>query len=209
MKLTEAGEARIRGYLFVLGRSLRTFLPPEVATDAVKEVESHLRERAEQTEPLPDERAALERVLTELGPPLRVAQAYAAEMAVEEAVTTGRLLPIARAVWHLATTTIGGFFAAFALFVGYATGASFLILALLKPIFPQNVGLFVVEGAPHSFGALFRAPPGAEVVGGYWVIPLSALLGLGLLVATHRGARRLLAWWRGRATRLRLRLEVE
>ena len=208
MKLTEAGEARIRGYLFVLGRSLRTFLPPEVATDAVKEVESHLRERAEQTEPLPDERAALERVLTELGPPLRVAQAYAAEMAVEEAVTTGRLLPIARAVWHLATTTVGGFFAAFALFVGYATGASFLILALLKPIFPENVGLYVVGGVPHGFG-FFPAWPGAEGVGGYWVIPLSALLGLGLLVATHRGARRLLAWWRGRATRLRLRLEVE
>lgn len=208
MKLTEAGEARIRGYLFVLGRSLRTFLPPAVATDAVKEVESHLRERAEQTEPLPDERAALERVLTELGPPLRVAQAYAAEMAVEEAVTTGRLLPIARAVWHLATTTVGGFFAALALFVGYATGASFLILALLKPIFPENVGLYVVGGVPHGFG-FFPASPGAEVVGGYWVIPLSALLGLGLLVATHRGARRLLAWWRGRATRLRLRLEVE
>ncbi len=208
MKLTEAGEARVRGYLFVLGRSLRTFLPPAVATDAVQEVESHLRERADQTEPLPDERAALERVLTELGPPLRVAQAYAAEMAVEEAVTTGRLLPIARAVWHLATTTVGGFFAALALFVGYATGASFLILALLKPIFPENVGLYVVGGVPHGFG-FFPASPGAEVVGGYWVIPLSALLGLGLLVATHRGARRLLAWWRGRATRLRLRLEVE
>src|SRR5512146_122392 len=125
MQLTEIGESRIRGYLFVLGRSLRSFLPPEVAEDAVREVESHIRERIEQVEARDvarspaeagerhvtakagerieqsgfgevasgpaeardsserakaDERAAVERVLAELGPPLRVAQAYSNEM---------------------------------------------------------------------------------------------------------------------------------
>jgi hypothetical protein len=36
------------------------------------------------------------------------------------------------------------------------------------------------------------------VVGGYWVIPICLGLGLAILVGTHRGARRFLAWWRER-----------
>lgn len=66
-------------------------------------------------------------MLAELGPPLRVAQAYAAEMAVDEGVTTGRLTAVARALWQLATTTFLGFPAALALFVGYVCGASFVM----------------------------------------------------------------------------------
>ena len=70
MTLSEIGESRVRGYLYVLDKSLRSFLPRDVAADAVREVESHIRERLEQTEPIPDERVAVERVLGELGPPL-------------------------------------------------------------------------------------------------------------------------------------------
>jgi len=40
--LTETGEARVNGYLFVLERSLKTFLPADVARDAVREIESHV-----------------------------------------------------------------------------------------------------------------------------------------------------------------------
>src|SRR6266567_2215580 len=39
------GESRINGYLFVLERSLKSFLPPDVVRDAVREIESHLRDR--------------------------------------------------------------------------------------------------------------------------------------------------------------------
>src|SRR4029079_8732320 len=96
MTLADTGQSRIRGYLFVLERSLRSFLPPAVAADAVREVESHILDRLEQMPASPDERAAIEQVLTELGPPLRVAQAYSMEMTMDEAVTTGRLGAIAR-----------------------------------------------------------------------------------------------------------------
>ena len=48
MKISEVGESRVRGYLFVLERSLRTFLPREVVADAAREVESHIRERLDQ-----------------------------------------------------------------------------------------------------------------------------------------------------------------
>ncbi len=51
MKLSGVGESRVRGYLYVLERSLRTFLPREVVADAVREVESHIRERLDQIDP--------------------------------------------------------------------------------------------------------------------------------------------------------------
>jgi uncharacterized membrane protein len=198
VKLSEAGEARVRGYLFVLGRALRSFLPREVAADALREIESHIRERVEQVEAMPNEQDALERVLAELGPPLRVAQAYSAEITVDEALTTGRLTAIGRALWQLATTSVNGFFGALGLFAGYTAGVAFLLLAVLKPLFPANVGLFVKDGVPVSFGAIFPVPAGSEVRGGLWIVVPCALIGLGILVAMQRASRAFLARWRAR-----------
>jgi len=108
MNLSDTGKSRVNGYLFVLERSLKTFLPGDVARDAVREIESHMCERIAAMDGTPTEHDALEKILAELGPPLRVAQAYAAERIIDEAVTTGRLIPIARAIWQVAATTLMG-----------------------------------------------------------------------------------------------------
>lgn len=201
MNLTETGESRVNGYLFVLGRSLKSFLPPDVVRDAVREIESHLRERVMASDGAPNERDAVERILAELGPPLRVAQAYAAERTIEEAVTTGRVVPIARAVGQVALTTVGGFFAAFGLLICYLISFAFIALAVLKPIFPDNVGIHYVRGFPIGLGAHFPLEPGMVLGGGYWVIPLALFSGLGVFVGTHRGARKFLTRWRNRRRR--------
>jgi hypothetical protein len=190
VNLSETGESRVNGYLFVLERSLKMFLPPEVVRDAVREIDSHLRERVLSADGAPNERDALEKILAELGPPLRVAQAYSAERTIDEAVTTGRIVPMARAVWHLATTTLLGF------------AVAFLLLGLMKPIFPNNVGFWVPDTPdgriPWRLGADFPGLKNEHVVGGYWVVPLCLGLGFVLLVVTHRCARRFLTWWRER-----------
>ena len=196
MNLSQTGESRIRGYLFVLERSLRTFLPPAVVADASREVESHIRERVMQADGAPNERDALERILNELGAPLRVAQAYSAEMTMEEAVTTGRVTPVFRAVWHLATTSLVGFAGALALFTGYSVGVAALLVVALKPIFPANTGLWLRGGVPISFGVLFPAPADAVVSDNVWIYAAAVALGLALLVVTHLAARRWIAWLR-------------
>jgi uncharacterized membrane protein len=89
VKLSDAGIARVRGYLFVLDRSLQRKLPRAVARDAVREIETHINTRVEATDAAGDERVALERILAELGPPLRVAQAYSADKNLDDAVETG------------------------------------------------------------------------------------------------------------------------
>jgi len=198
MQLSETGESRVNGYLFVLERSLKTFLPRDVVRDAVREIESHLRERVLAATHSPDERAALERILDELGPPLRVAQAYSAERTIDEAVATGRIVPIVRAVGHLASTTIVGFFAALGLLVGYLSAFALLAIAVLKPIFPNNVGVQYVRGFPVGVGAHFPLEPGVELHGGYGLIPVALVCGLAVFVLTQRGARGFLSWWRNR-----------
>ena len=198
MQLSDTGESRLNGYLFVFERSLRAFLPGDVVRDAVREVESHLRDRVTAATATPDERAALEKILNDFGAPLRVAQAYSTERVIDEAVTTGHLVPVLRAIWQLAFTTVMGFVAGIFLLVGYLSGLGFLAVAALKPIFPANVGFQTYHGIPVALGAQFPVPPGVELVGGYWVIPFAVLCGLGTLVGTHRGARRLLVWFRGR-----------
>jgi len=208
MTLTETGEARVRGYLFVLERSLRSFLPADVTADAVREVESHIRERLDQMEAVPDERSAVARVLDELGPPLRVAQAYSQEMTLDEAEVTGRLVPMLRALWQMAATSAAGFAWAMVAFTGWSMGLALLALAVLKPIFPGNVGFFVRDGGFRGFGANYPLPPGTEVAGGYWVIPILIVAGLAVLVGTKRLSRRMLAWMRARKPRARFSLAV-
>lgn len=209
MTLSEAGESRIRGYLFVLGRSLNTFLTHPTAADALREVESHIRERVAQLEP-GDERVAIERVLAELGPPLRVAQAYSSEMTLDEAVTTGRFLAMVRALWHLATTSVLGFLWALFVFVGWSFGVSFLLIAPIKVMFPSNVGIFYGQGQIRSVGVVFGYPPGTDVhVFGYWVVPVAIVIGLAILVGTQRASRRVLGWLRSRRAPAKIRLRVE
>ena len=206
MILSETGESRVNGYLFVLERSLKLALPRAVAEDAAREIESHLRERIAAVSAGADERAALETILAELGPPLRVAQAYSTERTIDEAVVTGAVGPILRAVWQVAVSSVFGFLAALGLIVGYLSGVVLLVIAIMKPIFPNNVGFWVVNGPgsmPTSLGIQF--PAEGVPAGGNWVILIGLVFGLGFLVLSHRGARRFLGWWRERGP-LRRRL---
>jgi uncharacterized membrane protein len=157
-----------------------------------------LRERVLTADGAPNERDALEKILAELGPPLRVAQAYSAERTIDEAVATGRIVPMLRAVWTLALRTFVGSAIATGLFSAYVSGIAFLAIAALKPIFPNNVGLIAVNGGVRALGAQFPLPPGAVVYGGYWIMPVSIAAGVAVLVLAHTATRRYLAGWRKR-----------
>jgi hypothetical protein len=202
--LSETGQSRVNGYLFVLERSLVAVLPRDVARDAVREIDSHLRDRIAAAAATTDERASLEKILSELGPPQRVAQAYSVERTFDEAVVTGTLFAIVRAVSHVAMSGMSGFFAALGVFVGYAIGAAFTVLGIMKPIFPDNIGFWVNDEGPlYGFDLSWRMGVGPGVrhehlAGGYWVVPICLIIGFGLLFFTHRGARKFLAWWRQR-----------
>jgi hypothetical protein len=184
----------------MLEHALRASAPAQLAADAVREVESHIRERVAESSGMPNEREALEMILVRLGSPSTVARAYSLEMIMEEAAVGGRIVAVLRSLFHAAATGVRGFLVAMLLFLGYSSGAAFISVAVLKPIFPNNVGLWVHDGV--SLGGQFPAPAGVMPLGGYWVIPICLVLGLFLLIVTHKLARR---WVAGLRERIRSR----
>lgn len=178
---------------------MRNRLPQGAAREALKEIESHITARIAETDAAGNEALALERILAELGAPLRVAQAYSADKNLDDAVRTGRLLAILRSIANAAAATVFGFIAAIVLFTGYVTGIGFLIIGLAKPIFPDNVGFWRVNGPnsiPTSLG--FQWSTTEAPAGGNWVIVVGVAGGLVLLGLTHWGARAFLRWYRAR-----------
>lgn len=199
MTLSDTGESRIRGYLYLLERSLRASVASALAADAVREVESHIRERVAESTGMPNERDALESILTRVGSPATVAKAYSLELIMEEAAVGGRIVAVVRSLFHAAATGVGSFATALLLFIGYAAGWGFVAIALLKPIFPRNVGIWFHEGIP-TLAAQFPAPEGVTPIGGYELIPICLVIGFAILIGTHRLARR---WISGLRERLR------
>ena len=178
-------------------RSLSAFLPRDTVRDAVAEIESHLRERIAGADASPNERVALEQILAALGPPLRVAQAYPRSGRLTRRSRPAGLSPCCARSRHMAVSTVSGFVVGLLVLVGYTVSAGFVIVAVMKPIFPANVGLHTVNGWPVALGAQFPAPT-EPVGGGYWIIPIALTLGLGAFVITQKAARAFVARWRTR-----------
>ena len=135
----------------------------------------HIRER------IADPQASLEAILAGLGPAAELAQQYRTGILVQRARRSISPLVILRAALRWATTGIEGFMVFVIAVVGYATGGAFLLLALLKPFFPQYTGFWV---GPGLFSFSFRmgatmtnpAPPVHEVLG-WWLIPVCLVAG--------------------------------
>lgn len=69
-------------------------------------------------------------------------------------------------------------------FVGYSLVVAFLLIAALKPIFPDQVGLFIGENRGFLLGAYIGDSDFGKEYLGYWVIPAAlaaaAILYVGL-----------------------------
>ena len=167
-------EAQIADYLARLRASLVGMTVSE-REDIVEEIRMHIRERAS------DPQSSLDEVLEGLGAPELLAEQYRTGMLVQKARTSRSPFLILRAALRWATTGIEGFLVFMIAVVGYATGGAFLLLALLKPFFPQYTGFWV---GPGQFSFSFRMgatmtnpqPPVHEVLG-WWLIPVCLLVG--------------------------------
>jgi uncharacterized membrane protein len=176
-------ETQVNDYLALLRASL-TGMSVSEREDIVEEIRMHIRER------LSDSQTSLEAVLAGLGPANELAQQYRTGLLVQQARTSISPVVILRAALRWATTGVEGFFVFTIAIVGYATGVAFLLLALMKPFFPANTGLWV---GPGEFNFSFRlgatmtnpASPVHEVLG-WWLIPVCLVIGSLSLVLTTK-----------------------
>jgi len=176
-------ETQVNDYLARLRASLIGMTVSE-REDIVEEIHMHIRERSS------DPRTTLDAVLAGLGPADQLAQQYRTGLLVQRARTSISPLVILRAALRWATTCVEGCVAFMIALVGYAMGVGFLLLALMKPFFPANTGLWV---GPEQFNFSFRmgatmtnpASPVHEVLG-WWLIPVCLVIGSLSLVLTTK-----------------------
>ncbi len=154
--------------------------------ELVSEIRSHIVERREDTSRPMDE--VVERTLNGLGAPEVLASRYRTEGLLERASTTMSPLLLLRATMRWAMTGIRGFFAFWVLFLGYFLAGGFYLCAILKPFFPDNVGLY---WGPYTYGIGVRVPtepPSVELLG-MWFPPLALACGCLCIIGTTKFVR--------------------
>ncbi len=176
-------ESQVNDYLAQLRASLIGMTLAE-REDIVQEIQMHVRERSS------DPQSSVEEILAGLGAADELAQQYRTGLLVQKARHSISPVPILRATLRWATTGVEGFVVFMIAITGYLMGGGFLLLALLKPFFPQNTGMWVRPGVfDFSFrmGASMTNPasPVHEVLG-WWLIPVCLVIGSLSLAATTK-----------------------
>jgi uncharacterized membrane protein len=153
--------------------------PKPARQEFLQELRAHVLDRLQQAAaPTEDQCRA---ILAALGTPEEIARHYRVEAALSRAKRSNSPLLLLRSTLRWALTGAQGFAVFMIAFIGYVSALSFYILAILKPIFPHNVGLFV-----GSFGfnfAYMPHPHGRELLGVYFPL-VTLFLGLFLMQGT-------------------------
>lgn len=164
--------------------------------DIVEEIRMHIRERSGNGE------GGVEETLARLGPAEELAQQYRTGLLLQRAGHSISPLLILRATLRWARTGIEGSIVFFIALFGYVMGGGFLLLALLKPLFPARSGLWVGPGVfDFSFHmGLMPDYPSTSVheVLGWWFIPVCLVIGSLTLALTTRLIRSLMKRFRWR-----------
>lgn len=172
------GALKLQAYLRQVRHGLQG-LPGDEVDDIEGEIRSHVLDRlsgAAMTD------AAVDAALKGFGPARELAGLYLAERMAERVEARRSPWLILKTVWRLGGLSMRAFFTFLVSLVGYVTGASFLLCALLKPVMPSKVGLWVyddgkLDDLTISMGITNH--PGAHELLGWWIIPVA--LGLGVL----------------------------
>lgn len=135
----------------------------------------------------------LDQSLRAVGDPKELASEYRTQTILRQATRTRVPWVLLRATLRWGATSVAGFVAFLATVVGYGCAAVFLFCALLKPLFPSWIGLWLTPQHMLSFGYWNGRLSGAELYGISVRPPVSFVLGT--LGPTDGPVRELLGVW--------------
>ncbi len=183
MNLPKEQESQIDAYLGKLRQALPQ-MPVAEREEIVREISVHIRECAEQN-------SDVDTILQRLGPAENLASQYGRELMIQSASRSLSPLLILRATFYLAMRGVEGLLLFLVALFGYTLGGGLVITAILKPILPREVGLWV---GPHlfNFGLHSPAPSADREILGWWYIPVALFLGSFFLLLTTLAIRKFL-----------------
>jgi uncharacterized membrane protein len=148
-------------------------LPQPKRDEVIRELRAHVFDRLEQIAVPTDDDCRT--VLTAMGTPVEIARQYRLELLLNK--SAWRIAPwsLLRTLFRWTLTGIQGYVVLVVALIGYTLGGCLYITALLKPLFPHHVGLFVSEQG-INVARFPDPPPGVEVLGPYY-IPFAVFLG--------------------------------
>lgn len=185
-------QTRIDSYLMNLRRCLRE-LPPEDVNDILREIRSHILDRAEAAGELTDERIV--EILKALGRPEDIGPLYESEVMITRARASFSPTLILRMTMRWAMSSLFGLIVFIAGLFGYGVAAGFLIAAILKPFIPDQVGMWIHSNGLFTIGAVSPAPNVHEVLG-WWIIPIGIVVSAVFTIGTTRLLRSMLRYAR-------------
>ena len=185
MEFDQKIQTRIDTYLMNLRRCLRE-LPAEEVNDILREIRSHILDRAEASGELTDERMV--EILKALGRPEDIGPLYESEAMITRARASFSPSLILRTTMRWAMRSLLGLFVFIAGLFGYGLAAGFLLSAILKPFMPHEVGMWLFDGG-FVIGTVGASRPDARELLGWWLIPVGIVVGALALIATTRFLR--------------------
>lgn len=177
--------AEAERYLRRLSTALRSMDPPEREA-IIQETRSHLVERAAEGP------GSVADTLRAFGRPESYAVHFLEDADLRSALARNAALPMLGEVLRLAGKSLAAFLAATVILLLCTFALSFGVLAVVKPIAPEAVGLWIDSaGGSFAFGIVSESSrQGAAEVLGYWIIPI-ALVGLVLSLVAATGLQRM------------------
>ena len=159
--------------------SALTPLRPAVRREIVQELKTHLLDSIHHD----DVEREPERVLNateKLGRPEEYLEPIVTDRIIEEGATTYHPLWVAKGLGRVLARGLKNGFLGLVFGIGYLVALLITSLAFIKPFYPEHVGLFydpTVGIEKFAFGVLDQTEGMTEVLG-YWMIPVSLILGL-------------------------------
>jgi hypothetical protein len=152
--------------------------------DIVDEIRAHVEER------VAGSGFSVEETLRRLGPVEDLARDYTNGALVKRTNRSLSPLPVLRAARAWAMTGFHGVLAFVVALLGYSLGLGFMVCAMLKPLFPEQVGLWM---SPHEFRFGFEPEhaPARELLGP-WFVQVTVVLGVLIFIGTTIVMRSLL-----------------
>ncbi|MGA2325658.1 MAG: hypothetical protein ABSH05_05165 [Bryobacteraceae bacterium] len=176
-------------YLGRLRHSIAGF-PPAERDEIVAEIRSHITERS-LIDGVVDPRRVRE-TLEALGRPEEIASQYQTDALLARAAGSRSPWLLLRATLRWAMLGAKGFGIFMIAVTGYVMAAAFFLCAILKPFFPENIGLWMGPATGLSMGFHAARDPQAWELLGHWLPPVAMLLGLLAILGTTHAIRALI-----------------
>jgi len=151
------------------------------AQEVVQEIESHIYDTLALQQP--PEEGSIEIILGRLGTPRELAAGYIDHITIGVAPPKG-LKPLSRVKKGISKSLYY-----LVCCLGYGSGSSLLVVALIKLLYPSGFGIWISEQGNSVVVYFSQMDLQANEIPAVWLIPLAAVSGAGLLYLTRQIAR--------------------